>query len=126
MTPAEKPPLPRMTEAQLRSAKKLIRGLCANYDGGNCLLLDDGYDAHICPQCISYSVLCKYFRAAVLPADQTLFAQIMNSPDGLKRCADCHQPFASESKNALYCHDCAERRKRRSKSAWARKNRGRE
>ncbi len=32
----------RMSEAQYRKAKKLIRGLCCNYDGGNCILLDDG------------------------------------------------------------------------------------
>ena len=125
MTP-DKPRLPRMDEAQFRSAKKLIRSLCANYDNGNCLLLDDGYDSHICPQRISYSVLCKYFRAAVLPADQTLSAQIMNNPDGLKRCADCRQPFTAESKNTLYCPICAQRRKRRSKCAWARKNRSAE
>ena len=34
---------PRMTEAQLRRARRLIRSLCANCNGGNCLLLDDGY-----------------------------------------------------------------------------------
>lgn len=57
----------RMDEGQLRRVKKLIRGLCANCDGGDCLLLDDG-EAHVCPQLITYSLLCRYFRAAVLPA----------------------------------------------------------
>ena len=33
---------PRMNEKQFSRAKKLLRRLCANYDHGNCLLLDDG------------------------------------------------------------------------------------
>lgn len=81
----------RMDEGQLRRAKKLIRGLCANCDGGNCLLLDDG-ETTGCPQLITYSVLCRYFRAAVLPADRELYADIMEK-DTRKRCADCGAPF---------------------------------
>ena len=64
--------LPRMNERQFSRAKKLLRRLCANYDRGNCLLLDDGYDPFICPQIISNSLLCRYFCAAVLPADREL------------------------------------------------------
>lgn len=116
--------LRRMTEAQFRKAKKLIRALCANFDNGNCLLLDDGYDPHVCPQSISYSLLCKYFRAAVLPADRELFVEIMKS-DGLRRCAECGAAFAAESKNALYCKACAAQRTRRKKREWAQKSRGR-
>ncbi|WP_243154221.1 cysteine-rich VLP protein, partial [Pseudoflavonifractor sp. 60] len=29
-----------MNDSQFRRARKLIRRLCANYDGGNCLPLD--------------------------------------------------------------------------------------
>ena len=65
---------PRMTEAQLRRARRLIRSLCANCNGGNCLLLDDGYEPCPCPQMLTCSVLCRYFRAAVLPADRELQA----------------------------------------------------
>lgn len=71
----------RMNEAQFRRARKLISHLCANCDGGNCLLLDDG-EEHVCPQRISYSVLCRYFVAAVLPADRELFADIMERTAG--------------------------------------------
>ena len=63
--------LPHMDERQFRRVKKLIRRLCANCEGGNCLLLDDG-DPCPCPQMISNTLICKYFRAAVLPADQEL------------------------------------------------------
>ena len=59
---------PRMTEGQLRRARKLIRRLCANYDEGNCLALDEG-EGCVCVQSISYSLLCRYFKEAVLPAD---------------------------------------------------------
>ena len=63
------PALCRMSDAQFRRAKKLIRRLCANYDGGNCLPLDDG-DTCPCPQMITPTLICKYFRAAVLPSDR--------------------------------------------------------
>ena len=81
---------PRMTEAQLRRARRLIRSLCANCNGGNCLLLDDGYEPCPCPQMLTCSVLCRYFRAAVLPADRELQAEIM--ADSRRRCRECRQP----------------------------------
>ena len=51
----------RLTPAQRARCNRLIRRLCANYDGGNCLPLDDG-EGCVCVQMISYSLLCKYFR----------------------------------------------------------------
>lgn len=63
--------LPQMTGRQRYKANALIKRLCANYDGGNCLLLDDG-EPCVCVQSISYSLLCKYFRNAVLPAEPKL------------------------------------------------------
>ena len=44
---------------------------CCNYDGGNCIALDDGEEC-VCVQSISYSLLCRWFRAAVLPLDREL------------------------------------------------------
>ena len=67
---------PRMDYKQLRRAKKLIRKLCCNYDHGNCLALDDG-EPCVCVQGISYSLLCNWFRNAVLPADHELLADVM-------------------------------------------------
>ena len=58
-----------LTPSQRRRCNRLIKRLCANYDDGNCLLLDDG-EPCVCPQTISYSLLCRYFRNAVLPAEQ--------------------------------------------------------
>ena len=63
--------LPRLTPKHRQSANALIKRLCANYEGGNCLALDDG-EPCVCVQSISYSLLCKYFRNAVLPAEPML------------------------------------------------------
>ena len=64
-----------LTPSQRSRCNRLIKRLCANYDDGNCLLLDDG-EPCVCPQTISYSLLCRYFRNAVLPADKELYADI--------------------------------------------------
>ena len=55
----------RLTPPQSRKVNALVRRTCCNYDNGNCILLDDG-DECVCPQLISYSLLCKWFRVAVL------------------------------------------------------------
>ena len=60
-----------LTPAQRVRCNRQIRWLCANYDGGNCLTLDDG-EGCVCVQTISYSLLCKYFRRAEPPAGSTL------------------------------------------------------
>lgn len=101
-----------MDEKQFSRAKKLIRRLCANYDGGNCLLLDDG-EAQPCPQLISYSLLCRYFRAAVLPGDRELYGQVMGGPARMKRCAVCGQLFYPGGNRARYCAVCARKEARR-------------
>ena len=64
--------IPRMNYPQYRKARKLTHE-CCNYCDGNCLLLDDGEEC-VCVQSISYSLLCRWFRAAVLPLDGALYA----------------------------------------------------
>ena len=59
----------RMTPEQARRSRALIKNQCCNYDNGNCILLDDG-EPCVCPQSISYSLNCKWFRTAVLPNDK--------------------------------------------------------
>ena len=46
--------IPVMKYSQYRRVRKLVRA-CCNYDGGDCLLLDDG-EACVCVQSISYSL----------------------------------------------------------------------
>ncbi len=67
-----------MTYQQYRAVRRLVHS-CCNYDQGNCLLLDDGEEC-VCPQSISYSLICRWFRAAVLPLDESLCAALL--PDG--------------------------------------------
>ena len=72
----------RITPPQKRRASGLIRRECCNCEDGNCLALDDG-DTCACPQMISFSVCCKWFRWAVLPLDRTLEAVCSSrSPTG--------------------------------------------
>ena len=102
---------PRMDHKQLRRSKKLIRKLCCNYDHGNCLALDDG-EPCVCVQGISYSLLCNWFRNAVLPADHELLADVMRERPG-KRCAVCGKPVYSSSNRAKYCPVCAKQERRK-------------
>ena len=59
--------IPRMSYPQYRKARRLTHE-CCNYCNGNCLLLDDGEEC-VCVQSISYSLLCRWFKVAVLPLD---------------------------------------------------------
>lgn len=88
----------RMTPAQRKQANALIRRKCCCYEDGNCMLLDDG-DAHTCPQAISFSVCCKWFRCSVLPQIGTLEAEIFQDKE-LKRCAVCGRVFVPKSNRA--------------------------
>lgn len=103
--------LPRLTEGQLRRAKKLIRKLCCNYDQGNCVALDDG-EPCACVQGTSYSLLCNWFSGAVLPADEGLYSEIMRQRPK-KVCAVCGDPIFSTGNRAKYCPSCAARERRK-------------
>ena len=67
--------LPRMDYRQHRRARRLVHE-CCNYDEGNCLLLDDG-EPCVCVQSISLSLMCRWFRVAVLPLDGELAAALL-------------------------------------------------
>ena len=94
LPPLERKPdgsLYRMTPAQKKQAASLIRRECCCFEDGNCIVLDDG-DTCTCPQTVSFSVCCKWFRWAVLPLDGTLEAEIFRDKD-LKCCAVCGGVF---------------------------------
>ena len=111
--------IPRMSYPQYRKARKLTHE-CCNYCDGNCLLLDDGEEC-VCVQSISYSLLCRWFRAAVLPLDGALYAEIIQSRDSVKRCAVCGATFTPKSNRAKYCPDCAVRMRRKQEAERQRK-----
>ena len=111
----------RMTPAQRKRASSLIRRECCNCDGGNCLALDDG-DTCPCPQMVTFSICCKWFRWAVLPLDKALEAEIYHR-DSVKRCAVCGAAFIPHSNRAKYCEVCKKRVHRQQKNASDRKRR---
>ena len=100
---------PYMDYRQYRAARRLVHE-CCNYEDGNCILLDDG-EPCICVQSISYSLLCRWFIAAVLPIDGELEAALMRR-GSWKRCTVCGAYFSPKSNRGKYCPDCAGRMKK--------------
>ena len=90
----------RLTPGQLRNVRGLTKR-CCNFLDGNCLLLDG-----VCPQHISRSLLCRWFRRAVLP-QQPKLEQAILSPQKLRRCEVCGTGILARSGRAKYCPACA-------------------
>ena len=105
---------PRMDYRQHRAACRLVHE-CCNYDGGNCLLLDD-------VQSISYSLMCRWFRMAVLPLDGKLYAALLFR-GSRKSCAVCGASFVPKSNRGKYCPGCAGRMKKLKAAERKRKQR---
>ena len=107
-------PIHHMTYQQYRTARKLVHQ-CCNYDEGNCLVLEC-----VCVQSISYSLLCRWFRAAVLPQDANLCAALLYH-DRMKSCVICGGSFVPKSNRAKYCPDCAVAARKRKEAERQRK-----
>mgnify|MGYP005797947479 CR=1 FL=1 len=76
-------PIPVMDYRQYRRARRLVHE-CCNYDGGNCIALDDGEEC-VCVQSLSYSLFCRLFQAGVLLLDRELATALVPRVDA-KRC----------------------------------------
>lgn len=113
--------IPKMTPGQLAKARRLIRNECQNYDKDHneCLMLDEGGGC-ACVQYISFSLLCTYFRNAILPLDPVLERDLLGGP-GTKHCACCNALFVPGSNRAKYCRECAPKVRRRQKTEYQRK-----
>lgn len=109
----------RMTPEQARRCKVLIKNQCCNYFDGNCILLDDG-EPCVCPQSISYSLNCKWFRTAVLPNDKELHINLMK-PKNTAKCVICGSEFIKKVNNAKYCNTCRKTVRRRKIAEYKRK-----
>jgi hypothetical protein len=97
-----------------------VRGLtkrCCNFLAGECLLLDG-----VCPQFISRSLICRWFRRTVLPQQPKLEQSIFN-PKRLRRCEVCGRGILARSGRAKYCPTCAKNIHRQQKAKSARKRR---
>ena len=109
-----------LTYPQYRAVRRLVHD-CCNYDGGNCLLLDDGEEC-VCPQSISYSLICRWFRAAVLPLDESLCAALLHRRER-KKCVLCGGWYIPKSNRAKYCPECAKEEERRKTRERVRRHR---
>ena len=126
LVPIERKPdgsLYRMTTAQQRDARKIIRRLCSNYCDGNCIRLDKGEEVP-CPQMLSASVCCRFFRNVLLkdPEAGALEAGFFSSGTK-KHCAICGKEFYSAGNRAKYCADCKAGAQRKQQAEYARRRR---
>ena len=85
--------------------------------------LDDG-EPCVCVQSISLSLMCRWFRVAVLPLDGELAAALLYR-GSRKRCAVCGAAFVPKSNRGKYCPDCAGRMKKIKAAERKRKQRQR-
>ena len=90
-------PIPVMDYRQYRRVRRLVHE-CCNYIDGNCIALDDGEEC-VCVQSISYSLLCRWFRTAVLPQDKELETALFHRLNA-KKCAVCGALFTPGSNRA--------------------------
>lgn len=118
--------LPRMSVQQFKQAKALIKEICCNYDSvtGGCLLLDRG-EVVQCPQMLSQSLCCKYFRDVLLEDKRAreLKAEIMGE-GFIRTCESCGKRFRAVGNRAKYCTRCAEMVKREQATKRKQKQRG--
>lgn len=111
----------RLSPENRRRVNVFVRKMCCNYDNGNCILLDNG-DVCTCPQLISFSLNCKWFKTAVLPNDKELYAKLVIS-DNRKKCAICGKEFISSANRSKYCDKCRITVLRKQKAEYQRKYR---
>ena len=126
LVPIERKPdgsLYRMTPAQQRDARKIIRGLCSNCVNGNCIRLDQGEEVS-CPQMFSASVCCRFFRNVLLKDLEAgaLEAEIF-ALGTRKRCAVCGKTFCAKGNRAKYCAACKVGAQRQQQAEYARRRR---
>ncbi len=105
---------PVMNYMQYRKMRRLLQE-CCDLDNGRCLILDS-----VCVQSISYTLLCNWFREAVLPLDKELQIVLL-SKDNLKNCVICGKSFLPNSNRAKYCPMCSVlecRRREAARQRW--------
>ena len=69
---------------------------------------------------LSYSLLCRWFREAVLPQDKELETALFHRLNA-KKCAVCVVLFTPGSNRAKYCPECAVQVRRRKEAERQRK-----
>ena len=70
------------------------------------------------------ALVCKWFRAAVLPTDKGLCSAVLYRGRA-RLCAECGTPFVPRSNRGKYCDECAAVVRRKKKAAYERQRRKR-
>ena len=101
--------------------------LAVRRKGGNCYRLGylpkykAGQQNHARVHYLSYSLLCKYFRKAVLPAEPLLEADILGTR--FEKCVSCGTPIIKKGNRKKYCEKCAQRAHKAQQAEYARRKR---
>ena len=120
----------RLELAKLLNISDTQLSYITNVDAGHGLIkvgsslvpfaLDDG-EPCACVHSISYSLLCKYFRKAVLPAEPLLEADILGTR--FEKCVSCGAPIIKKGNRKKYCEKCAQRAYKAQQAEYARRKR---
>lgn len=111
-----------LTRHERAAIRKLVIGMCANYDPEyGCLPLDYG-GCYMLDKCWT-GAYCKYFCNAVLPLDPILEATLTGrTAPALDTCAACGKPFVPDGRQAYCSPACqAEGNRRRSRERMRKK-----
>ena len=93
-----------LTTKERRAIRRLVTSACANHDSEyGCLALECA--CYMFTIAFHTSVLCRYFRAAVLPLDPELAAVFTGQP--VKPCQRCGRSFPVEGRRAYCSEACA-------------------
>ena len=108
-----------LTRNEKTAIRKLVTGLCANYDKEyGCLPLE--CECYMLGKCWT-GAYCKYFENAVLPNDPALAVSL--SGGGSRPCGFCGVPFSAQGKQAYCSAVCAGKGQRRQQRDFMRKKR---
>ncbi|MCL2829079.1 MAG: cysteine-rich VLP domain-containing protein [Oscillospiraceae bacterium] len=113
-----------LARSERAAIRKLVAGLCANYDWEyGCLLTDR--PCYMLGKCWTGGY-CKYFKRAVLPADPVLGASLLGREAPIAdNCAACDKPFFPKGKQFYCSRRCqAEGNRRKSRERMRKKRQG--
>jgi ribosomal protein L37E len=113
-----------LTREERAAIRKLVTGMCANYDRDcGCLPLDYG-GCYMLNKWWTGSY-CKYFQNAVLPLDPMLEATLTGrEAPAMEACAICGKPIHAANNRAKYCAACADAARRKRQREYMRKKKG--
>ena len=110
-----------LTRQERTAIRKLVTGLCANYDNEyGCLPLD--CECYMLGKCWT-GAYCKYFKNAVLPTETLLEAALLGDAVETRPCALCSQLFPLSGKKAYCSTTCEKAALRKQKRDYMRKKR---